>query len=66
MELTKPRQVDLSNSVDTLLELGDEFVEIAKDLSEKFGDIYDLELAKELIEIYEDLGWRVLKIFERF
>ena len=40
-------------------------MEIAKDLSEKFGEIYDLELAKELTEIYEDLGWCVLKIFEK-
>ena len=58
MEPTKQTLSNFANIVkfkEEIKESGAELVEVLKELSEKFMEIYDLELAEEMTEIYEEM-----------
>ena len=58
IEPTKQTLSNFENIVkftEEIKESGTELVEVLKELSEKFMEIYDLELAEEMTEIYEEI-----------
>ena len=58
MEPTKQTLSNFANIVkftEEIKESGAELVEVLKELSEKFMEIYDLELAEEMTEMYEEM-----------